>query len=54
MSTELKRTLIDAKFEYIAAHREEYDPGKVDVAARDAIRKAVMHWIDMLGSEGKA
>jgi len=54
VSTELKRTLIDAKYEYIAAHREEYDPGKVDVAARDAIRKAVMHWIDMLGSEGKA
>ncbi len=54
VSTELKRTLIDAKFEYIAAHREEYDPGKVDIAARDAIRVAVMHWIDMLGSEGKA
>jgi tagatose 1,6-diphosphate aldolase GatY/KbaY len=54
VSTELKRTLIDAKFEYIAAHREEYDPGKVDIAARDAIRKAVMHWIDMLGSAGKA
>ena len=54
VSTELKRTLIDAKYEYIAAHREEYDPGKVDVAARDAIRVAVMHWIDMLGSAGKA
>lgn len=54
VSTELKRTLIDAKYEYITAHREEYDPGKVDVAARDAIREAVMHWIDMLGSEGKA
>jgi len=54
VSTELKRTLIDAKYEYIAAHREEYDPGKVDVAARDAIRKAVGHWIDMLGSAGKA
>ncbi len=54
VSTELKRTLIDAKFEYISAHREEYDPGKVDVAARDAIRKAVGHWIDMLGSAGKA
>ena len=54
VSTELKRVLIDAKYEYIAAHREEYDPGKVDVAARDAIRKAVMHWIDMLGSAGKA
>lgn len=54
VSTELKRVLIDAKYEYIAAHREEYDPGKVDVAVRDAIRKAVGHWIDMLGSEGKA
>jgi len=54
VSTELKRTLIDAKYEYIAAHRDEYDPGKVDIFVRDAIRKAVMHWIDMLGSEGKA
>ncbi len=54
VSTELKRTLIDAKYEYITAHREEYDPGKVDVAARDAIRKAVGHWIDMLGCAGKA
>jgi len=54
VSTELKRTLIDAKYEYIAAHREEYNPGKVDIAVRDAIRVAVMHWIDMLGSAGKA
>jgi ketose-bisphosphate aldolase len=54
VSTELKRVLIDAKYEYITAHREEYDPGKVDVAARDAICKAVSHWIDMLGSAGKA
>jgi tagatose 1,6-diphosphate aldolase GatY/KbaY len=54
VSTELKRTLIDARYEYIAAHRDEYNPGKVDIAARDAIRKAVMHWIDMLGSAGKA
>jgi len=54
VSTELKRTLIDAEYEYITAHREEYDPGKVDVAIRDAIRKAVGHWIDMVGSAGKA
>ncbi|MEN8098196.1 MAG: class II fructose-bisphosphate aldolase [Chloroflexota bacterium] len=54
VSTELKRTLIDARYEYIASHREEYNPGKVDIAARDAIRNAVMRWIDMLGSEGKA
>ena len=54
VSTELKRTMIDAEFEYITAHREEYDPGKDDEAVRDAIRKAVGHWIDMLGSAGKA
>jgi fructose/tagatose bisphosphate aldolase len=53
VSTELKHTLIDASFEYISAHRDEYEPGKVDVAARDAIRKAVGHWIQVLGSAGK-
>jgi tagatose 1,6-diphosphate aldolase GatY/KbaY len=54
VSTELKRTMIDATYEYIAANRDEYEPGKVDVAVRDAIRKAVGHWIQMLGSAGKA
>ena len=54
VSTELKRVLIDAKYEYISAHRDEYNPGKLDIFVRDAIRKAVGHWIDMLGSEGKA
>lgn len=54
VSTELKHTLIDAKWEYISAHREEYDPGKLDVAVRDATRKVVMHWMDKLKSTGKA
>lgn len=54
VSTELKRTMIDAQYEYINTHREEYDPGKVDDAVRKAIRDAVSHWIDMLGSAGKA
>ena len=54
VSTELKRTLIDAQYDYIAANRQEYEPGRVDVAIRDAIRKAVGRWIDMLGSAGKA
>jgi tagatose 1,6-diphosphate aldolase GatY/KbaY len=54
VSTELKHTLIDAKYEYISAHRDEYDPGKIDVAVRDATRKVVMHWMDMLESTGKA
>lgn len=54
VSTELKHTLIDAKWEYINAHRDEYDPGKLDVFVRDATRKAVMHWMEKLKSVGKA
>ncbi len=54
VSTELKHTLIDAKFAYISAHRQEYDPGKLDAFVRDATRKAVMQWIEMLESSGKA
>ena len=54
VSTELKHVLIDAKYEYISTHRDEYNPGKIDIFVRDAIRIAVGHWIDMLGSEGKA
>jgi len=54
VSTELKRTMIDATYQYISEHREEYNPGKIDIAFKDAIRNAVGHWIDMLGSAGKA
>ncbi|HMX20710.1 MAG TPA: class II fructose-bisphosphate aldolase [Anaerolineales bacterium] len=54
VSTELKHTLINAKWEYLNAHRDEYDPGKLDVFVRDATRKAVMHWMDKLGCNGKA
>lgn len=54
VSTELKRTLIDTTYEYINGKREEYDPGKIDAAVKDAIRNVVGHWIDMLGSAGKA
>ncbi|MDP1545182.1 MAG: class II fructose-bisphosphate aldolase [Anaerolineales bacterium] len=54
VSTELKHTLLDAKWEYLSAHRDEYDPGKLDVFVRDATRNAVMHWMDKLGCNGKA
>ena len=54
VSTELKHTLLDAKWEYLSAHRDEYDPVKLDVFVRDATRKAVMHWMDKLGCNGKA
>ena len=54
VSTELKHTLIDSKLEYINAHRDEYDPGKLDKFVRDATRKAVIHWMQMVESVGKA
>ncbi|MBI3169525.1 MAG: class II fructose-bisphosphate aldolase [Chloroflexi bacterium] len=54
VSTELKHTLLDAKWEYLNAHRDEYDPGKLDTFVRDATRNAVMHWMDKLGCNGKA
>ena len=54
VSTELKRTLIDAKWEYINAHRDEYDPGKLDKFVRDATRKAVIHWMHLVESVGHA
>lgn len=54
VSTELKHTLINTTRDYIAANPEQYDPGKVDIAVRDAIRIVVGRWIDLLGSAGKA
>jgi tagatose 1,6-diphosphate aldolase GatY/KbaY len=54
VSTELKHTLIDTTFNYISAHRDEYNPGNLDAAIKDAIRTVVGHWIDLLGCAGKA
>jgi len=54
VSTDLKRTLIDATYDYISSKRDEYNPGKVDIAVKDAVRKKVFEWIDMLGGTGKA
>ncbi len=54
VSTELKHTLIDTIWDYINANRDQYNPGKIDIAVRDAIRVAVSRWIDLLGSAGKA
>lgn len=54
VSTDLKRTLIDATYGYIYEHRDEYNPGKIDLVVKDAIKEKVIYWIDMLGSPGKA
>ena len=54
VSTDLKHVLIDATYDYIAFHREEYNPGKIDIAVREAIMAKIEYWIDLLGSAGKA
>ncbi len=54
VSTDLKHVLIDSTFEYISANREEYNPGKIDKAAKEAIIKRINYWIELLGCAGKA
>ena len=54
VSTELKITLIDATEAYLAAHRGEYNPGKIDAAVRAATRVRIEQWIDLLGSTSRA
>ena len=54
MSTDLKHTLIDTTYDYISGHRDEYNPGKIDVAVKEAIKDKIKYWIDLLGCAGKA
>lgn len=54
VSTDIKRTLIDTTYGYISKNRDEYNPGKIDLTVKDAIREKVSYWMDMLGSPGKA
>ena len=54
VSTELKHTLINATYEYVSGHRDEYNPGRIDAAVCQATIQAVSRWIDVLGCAGKA
>ncbi len=54
VSTDLKHTLIDTTYDYISSHRDEYNPGKIDIAVKEGIRAKIGYWIDLLGSAGKA
>ncbi|MCU0962520.1 MAG: class II fructose-bisphosphate aldolase family protein [Pirellulaceae bacterium] len=54
VSTDLKHALIDATYDYIATHRTEYNPGKIDTAAKAAVAQRVNYWIDLLGCAGQA
>ncbi len=54
VSTDLKHTLIDAAYDYISSHRDEYNPGKIDATVKEAIKDKIKYWIGLLGSAGKA
>jgi fructose/tagatose bisphosphate aldolase len=54
VSTDLKHALIDATHDYITAHRNEYNPGKIDIEAKRAVMERVDDWISLLGCAGKA
>ncbi len=54
IGTDLKKALIDTTFDYISAHRYEYDPGKIDEQVKPAIQNRVLYWIKMLGSDARA
>ncbi len=54
VSTDLKHTLIDTTYDYISGHRDEYNPGKIDVAVKEAIKDKIKYWIHLLGCAGKA
>ncbi len=54
VSTELKHRLLDTTHDYLVAHRDQYDPGKVDKAVLEAISVVIGRWMDLLGSSGRA
>ena len=54
VSTDLKHTLIDTTYDYITANRDQYNPGKIDVAVKEAIKDKIKYWIELLGSAGRA
>jgi tagatose 1,6-diphosphate aldolase GatY/KbaY len=54
VSTDLKHALIDATYEYIQSHRLEYNPGKIDIAAKQAVQDRVEYWIELLGCANQA
>ena len=54
VSTDLKHTLIDTTYDYITANRDQYNPGKIDAAVKEAIKEKIKYWIELLGSAGRA
>lgn len=54
VSTDLKHTWINSIDGYLNEHKTEYNTGKLDATAKDAIREKIKSWIRLLGSADKA
>ncbi len=54
VSTDLKHTLIDTTYDHINAHRNDYNPGKMDSRVKKETIKKIEKWIDLIGSTNKA
>lgn len=54
VSTDLKHTWINAIHDYLGEHKSDYNTGKLDSVAKDAIREKIKEWITLLGSSGMA
>ena len=54
LSTQIKKSYIDALFEYISAKRTEYDILKVLAHARTSLVQMIGGFIEVLGGTGKA
>jgi len=54
VSTQIKQTYIDSLYDYIQAHREEYNILKVLQHAFEQLVEMIGGYITVLGSEGKA
>jgi ketose-bisphosphate aldolase len=54
VSTQIKQTLIDGLYDYIDAHRTEYNPIKLLDHARQGLVAMIGEYMEVLGSAGKA
>lgn len=54
VSTDFKHTLIDTTYDYITAHRQEFEPVRIDTAVKTATIAKMEQWMDLLGCSGKA
>ena len=54
VSTELKHAFIDSSFEYLRENWGDYNPGRLDLAAKNGTKELINRWIDVIGSANRA